>query len=100
TRGMPKSAAWDVDPDLAIEVVRPTNTAGEVMVKVDEYFQAGGQRVWGVYPEISAVYLYDSPSAIRVLRMGDELDGAPLFPRVRPPLSALCEGGRARPAGS
>ena len=37
-------------PDIAVEVVSPSNTAAETERKVQEYVAAGSQRVWVVYP--------------------------------------------------
>ncbi|WP_406698619.1 Uma2 family endonuclease [Singulisphaera sp. Ch08] len=90
-RQVPHEAAWDVVPDLAIEIVSPTNTADEIMTKVDGYFLAGVQRVWVVYPKARAVYLYESPNQVEILRVGDTLDGAPLLPGFHMPLAALFE---------
>ena len=36
-------------PDIAVEVVSPSNTASEMERKVAEYLAAGSQRVWVVY---------------------------------------------------
>ena len=36
-------------PDIAVEVVSPSNTAAEIRRKVAEYLAAGSQRVWAVY---------------------------------------------------
>ena len=38
---VPNTAAWNVVPDLAVEVVSPTNLAEEIDVKITEYFEAG-----------------------------------------------------------
>ena len=37
-------------PDIAVEVVSPSNTAADIARKVREYLAAGAQRVWAVYP--------------------------------------------------
>ena len=37
-------------PDIAVEVVSPSNTAAEMARKVAEYLAAGSQRVWVVRP--------------------------------------------------
>jgi Uma2 family endonuclease len=37
-------------PDIAVEVVSPSNTTAEMERKVREYLAAGSQRVWVVYP--------------------------------------------------
>jgi Uma2 family endonuclease len=90
-RRIPDDAAWDVVPDLAIEVVSPTNTAAEVLARVREYFQAGVRRVWVVYPNERLIYTYQSPTSVRVLQAGDDLDGDPLLPGFRLPLTTLFE---------
>src|SRR5262249_14942202 len=58
-RQVPDDAAWDVIPDLAIEVNSPSNTGDEIIVKVNDYFRAGVVRVWVVYPIARTVYLYE-----------------------------------------
>ena len=45
-------------PDLAIEIVSPTNTADEVAEKLEEYFRVGVRSVWVVYPRQRKVYTY------------------------------------------
>ncbi len=37
-------------PDIAVEVVSPSNAAAEIERKISEYLAAGSQRVWVVYP--------------------------------------------------
>jgi Uma2 family endonuclease len=90
-RLVPATAAWQVVPNLAVEVVSPTNTAYEVLDKVSEYFQTGVQRVWVVYPNVEQVYVYSSPTSIRVLDRSAELDGEEVLPGFRLPLSELFE---------
>src|SRR5262249_14952099 len=82
-RLVPRTAAWQVAPNLAIEVVSPTNTAPEVVRKVREYFQTGVERVWVVYPEEEQVYVFSSPTSIRVLERSGELDGENVLPGFR-----------------
>src|SRR6266404_1511438 len=38
-------------PDLAIEVVSPTDTASHLKSKVDTYLQNGAKTVWVVFPD-------------------------------------------------
>ncbi len=90
-RPVPGTAAWEVVPNLAVEVVSPTNTAIEVLAKVREYFQTGVQRVWVVYPHEEQVYVYSSPTSIRVIERSGELDGQEVLPGFRLPLSELFE---------
>ena len=74
-RRVPRTQAWAVVPELAVEVISARNTFEEVVSKVHEYFHAGVQHVWVVAPPQQQVYVYQSPSYIRVLNVQDELTG-------------------------
>jgi len=90
-RRVPKVAVWDMVPDMAIEIVSPSNTADHVQEKIHDYFTAGVRRVWVVYPRQQEVYVYASPAEIQVLQLGQELDGGDLIPGFRLSLAALFE---------
>jgi Uma2 family endonuclease len=90
-RRAPKVSVWDLVPDLAIEIVSPSNSAADVQRKIHEYFDAGVSTVWVIYPEQKTIYIYASSAQIRVLQLGDELDGGDLLPGFKLPLSALFE---------
>ena len=79
----------DLAPDLAVEVISPSNTPKEMARKRKEYFGAGTRLVWQVYPDRKEVEAYTSPSRPRTLRMGDVLDGGDLLPGFRLPLADL-----------
>jgi Uma2 family endonuclease len=63
--------------------------------KIAEYFHAGVERVWVVLPSQEQVYVYDSPSSVRILTRTDELSGDPILPHFRLPLVELFEGAEA-----
>lgn len=88
-RPAPRTNAWAVIPDLAVEIVSASNTATEVLGKIEEYFTAGVRRVWAVYPDQRKVYDYDAPTAVRVLTPADVLDGGVILPGFRLPLADL-----------
>lgn len=46
---VPKTGSWAVAPDLAVEIVSPTNTAYEVTEKLEEYFRVGIRSVYGCF---------------------------------------------------
>jgi Uma2 family endonuclease len=98
-RRVPQTEAWDVIPDLAVEVVSESNTANSVVIKIEEYFRAGASRVWVVYPVVKKIYIYDSPATVSILQLGDELDGADVLPGFRVALSTLFEEGDEGPEG-
>jgi Uma2 family endonuclease len=90
-RPVPETEAWEVVPDLAVEVISKNNSAYTVARKIDEYFDAGARGVWVVYPITSKVYVYDSPTRVRILQLGDELDGEEVIPGFHVALSTLFE---------
>jgi Uma2 family endonuclease len=72
--------AWKVIPNLAVEIVSPSNTASEVQLKVHEYFQSGVELVWVVYPEHREVYVYESADRVQVLVGTKTLEGGKVLP--------------------
>jgi Uma2 family endonuclease len=97
-RRVPATPAWEVVPDLAIEVVSASNLASEVMEKVEDYFAMGVQRVWVIYPDIEKLYDYSSPAAVNILAGGDLLDGGAILPGLRFPLADILSRGMPAPA--
>lgn len=90
-RRIPRTNAWTVIPDLAIEVISPSNSASDVLVKIREYFRAGVGSVWVMYPVEGQCYVYDSPRSVRILERGDTLDGGAVLPGFQVSLSELFE---------
>ena len=43
-------AFWTIAPDLAVEVISPSETADDVRAKVRDFLAAGTQLVWTVHP--------------------------------------------------
>jgi Uma2 family endonuclease len=88
-KSIPRTEAWDVVPDLAVEVISESNLADGVEVKREEYLKAGVRQVWVIYPVTCKVYVYDSPTTVRILQVGDDLDGGSLLPGFRLSLAVL-----------
>ncbi len=88
-RALPFTAAWPVAPDLAVEIVSPSNGAADVRRKIRDYFRAGVARVWVIYPETEEVEDYDGPASVRILRGSDSLDLGSLIPGARLDLANL-----------
>jgi Uma2 family endonuclease len=91
TRRIPRTEAWEVVPNLAVEVVNRSDSADYIVDKVAEYFHAAVERVWVVFPSQEQVYVYDSPTSVRILTRTDELSGDPILPHFRLPLMELFE---------
>ena len=88
---VPEDAAWEVVPDLAVEVVSPTDRAEEALEKVRDYFEAGVRAVWVVYLRLRVVHVLDAFTTIRVLTGADALDGGAILAGFRLPLATLFE---------
>ncbi len=79
-RPAPRAEAWDVVPDLAVEVISPTERAVRVVAKVRDYFRAGVRLVWVLYPVEGLAYVFDSAASARILTRDDALDGGDVLP--------------------
>ena len=86
---VPRTEAWNVVPNLAVEVVSPTDRADDLMNRVTEYFCAGVERIWVVFPAQEQFYVYESPTTVRILTRTDVLHGEPILPHFRLPLAAF-----------
>jgi Uma2 family endonuclease len=92
--------AWDVVPNLAAEVVSPTDSAEDLEQKISEYFRAGVQLVWVVYPMQSKIHVYQSPTQITVLTKADVLDGGTVVPGFKLALAELFTEPAEAPAAT
>jgi Uma2 family endonuclease len=88
-RPLPRVNAWPIAPDLAVEVISPTDKAFDVVEKVQEYFTGGVRQVWHIYSHIERVFIFDTPTTVRVLTRADELNAEPLVPGFRMPMAEL-----------
>ncbi len=87
----PETEAWDVVPNLAVEIVSPTNLATEIDAKITDYFAAGVKLVWVVYPRSGRVYVYTSPKDVSLVSRDEELHGGEVLPGFRLRIAALYE---------
>ena len=69
------SKAFPVPPDLAVEVVSPSDLFRRVIEKAFAYLESGTQMVWIVEPTSQTVRVYRSETPIRVLGINDTLTG-------------------------
>lgn len=72
TAGIPEGF-WEIAPDLAVEVVSPTETAEEVREKVRDFLTAGTPLVWVVYPRTHEVIVHTSDGLARTYTLNDTL---------------------------
>ena len=67
-------------PDLAIEILSPSNRRGEIHGKVADFLAAGGRLVWVVDPKRRTVTVHETLLAPRRLGPADVLDGGEVLP--------------------
>jgi len=82
--------AYDVVPDIAAEVVSPTNASEDLISKARDYLRAGVRLVWVVYPLVQEIHAYRPDSnQIRVYFSTDELEAPDILPEFRASVSSL-----------
>jgi Uma2 family endonuclease len=86
--GIP-SGYWPGAPDLAVEVISPSDTYAEVEDKVCDWLEAGTRLVIVVNPRKQAVTVYRSAQQVRLLTGNEVLDGADVIPGWALPVSDI-----------
>jgi Uma2 family endonuclease len=76
-------------PDLAVEILSPSNRPAEMHSKIADYLAAGASLVWVVDPGRRNVTVYRSLLDRRRLEAGDTLDGGEVLPGLTIPLVEL-----------
>ena len=106
-RKWPDDPIPEIPPDLAAEVLKPSNTPGEIRSKIREYFEAGTRLVWVIDPKKQTARSYTSPDTSRLVGKSGRLDGGEVLPgfQLSPPslFGALRKGpakGPSSPAAS
>ena len=69
-----------VAPDLAVEIVSPSNTVSEMAEKVTEYLSEGTRMVWILDPRSRTAMIYRARDDIRILTADEPLDGSDVLP--------------------
>lgn len=75
---------FPVAPDLAVEVISPSESSGIVFGKIHQCIQAGTHLVWMVCPDDETVYAWqpapDGGLHVQPFGKDDTLDGSPVLP--------------------
>jgi len=74
---------WPGPPDLAVEVLSPSDRPGKVKQKISRWLGLGTKQVWIVDPKHSTVAVYRSESDITTFSGSDYLEAQDLFPGFR-----------------
>jgi Uma2 family endonuclease len=76
-------------PDLAVEVVSPSDRTADVLAKVHDWLDAGCRAVWVVDPEPCTVAIYRSGCLVVTLTEADKLRGDDVVPGFCIPVAAI-----------
>lgn len=87
--GGSRARVGTVAPALAVEVLSPSNTRGEMDRKRREYFAAGTLLVWMVDPRTETVAVFTDPTTSTTLTTADTLDGGSVLPGFALPVAEL-----------
>lgn len=71
---------WRLAPDLAVEILSPSNRPRETLEKVNEYLDAGSRLVWVVDPERRTATVFGPGAKPRHLDAAGMLDGGEVLP--------------------
>ncbi len=89
----PATPMPDWVPSLAVEVISVGNTRGEMTRKLKDYFTAGVELVWYVYPKEKIVRVYTSEEDCQTLTEDDSMDGGSVLPGFQLSVRQLFEAG-------
>ncbi len=70
-------------PDLAVEILSPSNRPGKMADKLAQYFGAGTRLAWVIDPKKRTAKVYRPGGNVRVLHEQDELEGEDVVPGFR-----------------
>ncbi len=86
-----ENTGFPIPPDLAIEVVSPSDVQWRVVDKAFAYLDAGTHLVWVLDPRSKTVTVYRSESDIALLTLEATLTGEDVVPGFACPVSQLFE---------
>jgi len=78
-------------PDLAVEVLSPSERSGQVSKKVSQWLFFGAKQVWVVNPKTRTVDVHELDKEAVTFSEGEVLEGGDLLPGFKIPVSRLFE---------
>jgi Uma2 family endonuclease len=76
-------------PDLAVEILSPSNTRAEMDERLKDFFASGAQLVWIINPDDQCVEVCRSLTDRKLVGPGGTLDGEHLLPGFQLPIADL-----------
>ncbi len=76
-------------PELAVEVISPSDLAEDMAIKVSQYLGAGCKQVWVLYPKSKSVHVFHSGGSMATFDKMQTLVGGDLLPQFSTKVSDL-----------
>ncbi len=70
---------FSIAPDLAVEIIFPSNFAADIEKKIQQLLRAGTRLIWIVYPELRCVIVHRASGSV-TLSDSDMLSGGDALP--------------------
>lgn len=86
---LPEEGYNPIAPDLAVEVVSPSDDMARLMYKKDRYLANGTRLVWIVYPKRQEVEVYAPGQPMRIVGVDGVLHGGDVLPGFRLPVRSI-----------
>ncbi len=86
---LPFPPVWPFAPDLAVEVVSPSDRMEAVHAKMENYLASGTRLVWLVWPDTQTVTVHAPDAETRTRTANDTLDGGEVLPGFAVPVAEL-----------
>ena len=90
--GLDDTRFFEGAPDLAVEILSPSNRPYQVRAKVADYLAAGSRIVWVIDPGKRSVTTWSSILAPQSVPPDGELSGEDVLPGFRASVASLFEG--------
>lgn len=78
-------------PDLAVEVLSPSDNPVDIQQKVPDYLEGGSRLVWVIAPGARTATVYRPDGSARLVREGERLEGEEVLAGLVIPLADVFE---------
>lgn len=65
--------------DFAIEILSPNEVFQDIEEKIQDYFDSGTKLVWYISPKQQQIYVYTSPTDVKIIKGEDICSAEPVF---------------------
>jgi Uma2 family endonuclease len=87
--GEPAKGWFRLIPDLVVEVDSPGRKPAIEQRRIQEYLDAGVRLLWVIHTDARSATMYLPDGSARLLRVSEALEGEPVLPGLRLPLTRL-----------